>query len=316
MAQKKQNTQETIADMQQFIKPLNMNGLQGRMLRMPAKKGPKREILLLYGHHASIERMFGIAEALNDFGTVTLPDLPGFGGMSSFYSIGMKPSIDNMADYLASFIKLRYRGKKVTIMGMSLGFVFATRMLQRYPEIVKKVDLLVSIVGFSHHHDFILPKNRQRFYRYGASFFSNNLPAKFFYNVALHPTAIRKAYAGTYNARKKLGHLSEEERKAALDFEVELWRNSDLRTYMDTTITMFTLNNCQKQIKLPVHHIAIDSDQYFDNSVVEQHMRVIFDDYIEHTAVLPSHAPSIIATKKDASPMFPDSFKKVLRKKS
>ena len=40
--------------------------------------------------------------------------LPGLGGMDSFYSIGLKPSLDNMADYVASFIKLSYKRKKVS----------------------------------------------------------------------------------------------------------------------------------------------------------------------------------------------------------
>ena len=86
---------------------------------------------MLYGHHSSLERVYGLAEDMSQYGNVTIPDYPGFGGMDSFYKIGMKPTLDNLADYLATFVKLRYRGKKVTIVGMSLGFVIATRMLQR-----------------------------------------------------------------------------------------------------------------------------------------------------------------------------------------
>ena len=86
---------------------LNMNGLRGRMLSLPAKKNKKREIMLVYGHHSSLERMYGLAEVLNDYGSVTLPDLPGFGGMDSFYKIHEKPDMDTMADYLATFVKMR-----------------------------------------------------------------------------------------------------------------------------------------------------------------------------------------------------------------
>src|SRR5581483_6795608 len=75
-----------------YIVPLNMNGLQGRMLHLPAPAGRKREILLLYGHHSSLERWWGIAQVLNRYGAVTMPDLPGFGGMDSLYKIGRKPS--------------------------------------------------------------------------------------------------------------------------------------------------------------------------------------------------------------------------------
>jgi len=307
-----------IIPMQKHIKSLDMNGLSGRMLRMPAptklKGNKKREILLIYGHHASIERVYGIAEAFNDFGAVTVPDYPGFGGMESFYKLGMKPTLDNMADYMAAFVKLRYKGKKITIIGMSLGFVIATRMLQRYPELVQKVDVLVSMVGFSHKYDFTFTKSRYNYYRYGASFFSNRLPAAFFYNVALHPAVIRTIYSRTHNAKNKFEHLSKEETRAAIDFEVDLWRSNDLRTHMDTSVTMLTLDNCQSQIVLPVNHISVVNDQYFDHDVVEQHLRVIFTDYVEHVAHTPNHAPSIVATKEEASPFIPSSLKKLLRK--
>src|SRR3990167_463621 len=126
-----------------YILPLYMNGLSGRMLRLPAIAKKKREILLIAGHHTSIERIMGVAEYLNRYGPVTSPDLPGFGGMQAFYKINEKPDLDKLADYLASFIKFRYHGQRFTIMAISYGFTVATRMLQRYPDITNKVDLVV-----------------------------------------------------------------------------------------------------------------------------------------------------------------------------
>lgn len=311
------HTNQLVA-MQKFMKPLNMNGLNGRMLRLPgpaSKPGKqKREILLIYGHHASLERIFGIAEALSDYGAVTSPDLPGCGGMDSFYTIGMKPTIDTMADYLAAFIKLRYRGKKVTVIGMSLGFAIVTRMLQRYPELENKVEILVSVVGFSHKYDFSLSKPRVTFYKYGAKFFSRKFPSMFFYNVFLHPSVIRAAYSKTHNAKKKLADLEKEEKNTAIEFEVNLWRQDDIRTYMRMVVEFLNIDNCHKQINLPVHHISVNSDQYFDHSVVEQHMRIIFTDFTEHEAIIPNHAPSILASKKEAAPFIPQSIRKVLKK--
>ena len=299
---------------QKHIKSLDMNGLSGRMLYLAAPKNKNRHILLLYGHHASIERMNGIAEALNLYGSVTMPDLPGFGGMDSFYKIGMKPSIDTMADYMASFVKLRFRGKKITIVGMSLGFAIATRMLQRYPELVKKVDLLISLVGLTHYQDIVFSRPRVLMYKTLAELFSFRITAAFFHSVILSPTLIKVAYSKTHNAKNKLAHLNEDDRKRAIKFEVSLWRNEDTRTYMRMTLAMLRLDNCQRQIDLPVEHVSIENDQYFDHSTVEQHMRIIFSDFREHTAVLPHHAPSVIADKNEAKPFIPASIKKVLRK--
>ncbi len=293
-----------------------MNGLKGRMLNISHSGRKNRKILFVYGIHSSLERIYGIADALSDFGDVTVPDLPGFGGMESFYSIGMKPSIDNYADYLASFIKLKYKKQKVTIAGMSLGFVIVTRMLQRYPEMVKQVDLLVSLVGFSHRYDIVFTKPRYWFYRTLATIFKHSLTASFFHNVVLHPTLIRLAYGKTHNAKAKFEGLSSEQSKTATEFEVTLWRSNDVRTYMYLILEMFTLNNCNIQVNLSVHHVAAGIDQYFNIEVVEQHMRVIFNDYEGEEAILPNHAPSIMADKEEAASLIPAGLRKLLNGES
>jgi len=298
--------------MQSHIQSLNINGLKGRMLRIPSVKNPGKEILMIYGHHASLERIYGLADDLSQYGNITAPDLPGFGGMDSFYSIKMQPNIDNLADYLATFIKLRYKRKKITIIGMSLGFVIATRMLQKYPELTKKVEIFVSIVGFTRKDDGKVNKNMIRSYRLLAIIFSRKIPAWFFYNIILHPSLIRAMYAKTPNAKAKFKHLNLQDFKRAIDFEVILWRSNDVRTYMKMLLEMLTLDNCTKQINLPVYHVSVDGDQYFNNQVVEQHMRVIFTDFTEFKAVLPNHAPSIVASKEEAKPFVPKGLRKLL----
>lgn len=303
---------QKLDEMQAYIEPLFVNGLRGRMLRLKSATHPEKEVLMVYGHHASLERMFGLAEVFADYGNVTMPDLPGFGGMDAYYKIGVTPSIDTLADYLATFIKLRYRKKKVKIVAMSLGFVIATRMLQRYPELHNKVELLVSLVGFTRHDDTILSKTQTRTYWVLAHVFRHRIPAWFFYNLILHPSVIRAFYAKTPNARMKFDHLNSDDRKHALNFEVVLWRDNDVRTYMEMILEMLRLDNCTKQIPMAVHHVAVEGDQYFDNTVVEQHMRVIFDDYSESRAVLPNHAPSIVATKAEAIPFVPKKLRKLL----
>lgn len=282
------------------------------MLHVPAPAGKKREILFVYGHHSSLERWWGLVQDLNQYGAVTMPDLPGFGGMESLYKIGKKPDIDTLADYLATFIKMRYKRKHVTIAGLSFGFVVATRMLQRYPDLVKKVDLLVSVVGFAHRGDFVFSKWRFRSYRWTAHFFTFRFPAIFFRNVLLHPLLLRLAYARTHNAKKKFEGLSKEEVKATMNFEIHLWHCNDVRTYMATTVAFLTLDNCRQRVNLPVWHISVKADRYFDNHSVEQHMRVIFTAFHEAKSKMDNHAPSIIADIESASPMIPMKIRQVL----
>src|SRR5690242_18466376 len=180
-----------------YIRPLDMNGLAGRMLVLPAPKNKQTEILFVYGQHSSLERWWGLLRYANKYGAVTAPDLPGFGGMESFHKIGKKPTLDNYADYLAAFVKLKYRKKKVIILGMSLGFVIATRMLQRYPELRKNVTMLVSLAGMTHRDDFGFPARRYWFYRSIGMVFSGWLPATFFRYAFLNGWVLRKTYART-----------------------------------------------------------------------------------------------------------------------
>src|SRR6266403_2252012 len=93
---------------EEFIVSLNINGLDGRMMLLPARRKTKRQFLFLYGSHSSLERWWGLAEQLSKFGNVTMPDLPGLGGMTPLYKIGRQPDLDYLADYLAAFIKLKY----------------------------------------------------------------------------------------------------------------------------------------------------------------------------------------------------------------
>lgn len=298
----------------EFIEPLYMNGLHGRMLYMPATGKKKREILLVYGHHASLERMFGLAEELNKYGTVTMPDLPGFGGMQSFYKIKEKPTLDNLADYLAAFIKLRYKRKRITIMGMSFGFLVTTRMLQMYPELVDKVDILISIVGFAHKDDFRFKRRNYLLMRYCSSLFSNYLTSQFVKYMVLRGPLIRKVYELQADRHSKLKGADANEQKRRIDFEIVLWQINDIRTYMDTTITMLTIDLCSSQINLPLYHIEVKRDRYLNNRIVEQHLKVIFEDVNVIKAELDSHAPTVVATAKDAAPFVPPKLRRLLAK--
>ena len=249
-----------------------------------------------------------------------MPDLPGFGGMDSFYKIGKKPTLDNMADYLASYIKLRYKKQRFTLLGLSLGFMIITRMLQKYPEIAKQVDDLVSFAGFAHKKDFKYKKSTYYLFLTATWFFSRRLPAAFIKYIILRRPFIKLGYA-VFEPRlvkaenTKIRGTDKEERDRRIDFEVHLWQCNDLRTYMDIAHTMFTLDLTKEHVDHDVIHIAIAGDRYFNNLSVEQHMRMIFKDFNLVKAKPPAHAPSIIASAKEAAPFFPPSLRRILNRK-
>ncbi len=297
-----------------YIVPLNMNGLQGRMLRMPAPKNHNRQILVLYGHHAMLERWWGLMQNLNEYGAVTMPDMPGFGGMDSFAKIGQKPTIDNYADYLAAFIKLQYKRRRVTIIGISFGFVVVTRMLQRYPELAKRVDLLVSLVGFMHRDDFLFKPRSQFMMRYATRFFATHPMAFFIRYAGLNPFVLKKLYAKLPAAKRRFIEVGPEEFSAMLEFEVKLWQANDVRTHWLTTSEFLHLDNCQKQVPLDVWHVGSQHDHYFDNAIVQEHMLVVFKSCTQLLTGTKAHTPSVLADKKGLAVMLPRKLRQALAK--
>jgi hypothetical protein len=195
---------------------------------------------------------------------------------------------------------------------MSYGFIVATRMLQRFPEMVQKVDLLVSLVGFAHHDDLIFSKPRYWFYRITAQFVLLPGMPGFFKTICLHPLVLRAFYTRTHNAKRKFEGLPPDVARQMTEIEIWLWRNNDVRTYMATSLSMLTLDNCARHIGLPVYHVGVKNDHFFDNHLVEQHFRIIFDDYEGMSVNMTKHAPTVIATEQDAAPFVPAKLRKIL----
>ena len=295
---------------------MHINGLNGRVLKIRNNK-KKRQILLVYGHHSSLERIFGIAEVLADYGNVTTPDLPGFGGMDSLYKIDLKADFDTLADYLAAFIRTNYKNEKFSIVALSIGFVITTRTLQKYPDLASKVDMLISVAGFTHKADFKLSKAIQFFYRTISRTFSGKISSKIFRYTAINSAVLKTFYRYMPNARHKFANLSDEEYQRHIDFEVELWHNNDVRTYMNTSYGMLTVDLTGSRVDLPVQHISIgESDQYFDNARVAEHLAEIYNSCSVEHANLDNHMPSVIASKEDASGLIPLATRRALSRKS
>lgn len=297
-----------------YIVPLNINGMDGRMLRLPAPKNKKREILLLYGSHASIERTMPLAIEFNKYGSVTLPDLPGMGGMDSLFSIGRKPDLDSMADYLAAFITMTYRKRRFTIIGISYGFIVATRMLQKHPEIAKRVEFIVSVAGFAHKEDFKLPRRTFLGFKYGSLLFRSYIGSKLA-RAAINKHTVTFTYNFLADKHSKMRDANPQQLKERIAFEVVLWRVNDMRTYFYTNYTMFTVDLCNQRTNVKAYHISIGDDQYFDNYLVEQHLNIIYKSVTLIKVDATAHMPTIIATQEEVAPFIPAQIRRVLGRK-
>lgn len=297
---------------EEFVHPLNLNGLNGRYLRIPRPR-KKREILLIYGHHSSLERYYGLAEDLSQYGTLTMPDLPGFGGMDSLYSIGLEPSYDELADYLAAVVKLLYKNRQFTLAGFSIGSAIATRMLQKYPEIAARVDLYISVAGYTHFEDFKLPEKHKWFYRNFSKFFIPKWSATLFRYLILNTLILKSFYRFMPNARSKFSNLSNAEYKKMINFDVELWHNNDVQTYMKTANEMFIADLTHQKVNMPVHSISLGkADQYFDSKSVAKNMKKIFTSYTVDNAKMKTHMPSVISDKSETVGLIPKASRSLL----
>ncbi len=298
-----------------YIHPLHINGLAGRVLYMPSEGVHDREIIVVYGHHSSLERWWGLAQAFHEYGSVVMPDLPGFGGMDSFYKIGRKATLDEFADYLAAYVRMRCKRRNVSLVGISWGFLVVTRMLQRYPDLSKKVDLLVSAVGFMRYDDFNFSRTRHHLYVTGANIVAT---PPFYYlmrAIGLNRHTLRLAYAKTHNAKVKFAQANGDQKKfdKMMDMEIVLWHANDVRTHFKTTVEMLTVDNCNKSVDLPVWHCYTENDNYLNNQIVEQQMQIVFNAYRPAQINSAAHAPSVVASKTEAAVLIPPVLRKILQ---
>lgn len=262
-----------------YITPLNMNKLRGRMLVMPKlNQNAKTDFLLVYGQKSTIERWSVLANELRQYGNVVLPDLPGIGGMQSFYKIKEEPTIDNYADYLAAFVKLKFSRKKIVIVGMSFGFVVVTRMLQKYPELDKKVSLLINLSGFAHKNDIKLTSWQKKQVKLYAKLFSFSSTARL-YRWFVYDEYIYKIIH--QNKSKELDKLSNKEKTKLLRSEISDQKKNDTRTHMFVLREVMKLDNTKQTIDLPVWSLVGKFDEYLYAENVRSHLESIFSKYHE-----------------------------------
>jgi hypothetical protein len=190
-----------------------------------------------------------------------------------------------------------------------------TRMLQRYPQLAKKVDLLVSEVGFMHKDDLSFSPTLQKFCKLGARIFATRPIALFIRYGMLNKFMLTHLYAKLPSSKRRMIEVTPEEFSRSMEFEVELWQANDVRTHWLTTSEFLGLDNCRQHVSLPVVHISSSYDYYINNLLVEEHMRQVFSDYIHFQSKSKAHVPSVIADKAAMGVLVPPDLKRLLRQK-
>jgi hypothetical protein len=189
-------------------------------------------------------------------------------------------------------------------------------MLQRYPELAKKVDLLVSIVGFMHKSDLVFKPSRLKVYKFIARVLATRPVGMFIRYCMFNRSVLKIMYRVMPWSRIRMIEVTPDEFNQSIEFEIKLWRVNSVRTHWLTTSEFLDLNNCQQFVGLPVVHIVSEGDHYLNNLKVEQHMRQVFSDYRQFTAKTKAHVPSVLADKKAMAVLLPQGLRKLLSQES
>jgi len=286
-----------------YIHPLKYKTLVGRQAII-GKKNVKLNIVYIYGTHSSLERSWGIIQALSDYGNLYAPDMPGFGGMDSLYKIKQVASIDNLADFIIDYLEHQFDGQKYCLIGLSFGFVVITRALQKKPQLKNNVLSLVSLSGFSKYDEFKFSRIRHFGYLQGSRFFDHYLLSRFFEKIVLSNFVLSNFYLRTYNAKNKLiGSVMDYEKQ--VKFEVNLWHQNDVRTWLHTTREFLKLDNTKKKIDLNLLHVTAKNDNFFDYQKVINNFKLIFKQVDYDLVDFNSHSVSILANKSEAQTLIP-----------
>ncbi len=306
-------------DFEHYLFDLEIDYLKGRYWRAPALN-PKNEthvIVLIYGHHTSLERSAGLAQYLRRFGQVIMPDLPGLGGMESFYKVDSLPTLDNYALYLDKFLKQYLKdGQTFSIIGLSFGFLVTTRFLQKFPNWCHRVRLVISLMGFLSGQSMKFSTRRRWWYLRGTVLAKTRLGAWIFRYLILNAGVLRVFYTRTLSAQSKLSQYSPNLQRKLLALEIKLWHLNDVRTWAFTAQSMMNCDLSQPALDLSLHHITPKVDQFLNNKHNQSRLRLVYNEVKFFSINLTTHAPTIIADAGEIETLIPSDLVAILKKEA
>ncbi|MDA0179294.1 alpha/beta hydrolase [Solirubrobacter phytolaccae] len=288
------------------IEPFEHRGSRGRVLSARTPGAPPGSILLIYGHHADLERMRTIAVALSALGTVTCPDLPGFGGMPPVRE-NRVTTIDGLADALAAAIgQCCDQRERFSIVAVSFGLVVAIRALERHPHLVPRVSAVVSLAGLAERADLRLPRRlrtpARMVIRAAATAPVAGLTARWLLQSPLLEALCRNFARHEHDA-------------VSLAAEVRLWRSGDWRTRL-LTLAEILRRGRPPTSPLPVlvHHVASANDRYVHPLRTVRTLEARFREVRFSVVAADRHIPSATADLAALTAFLPDAALEVLRR--
>ena len=231
----------------------------------------KNNILYIPDILSSLDLSWNIINLFHDYGNITAIDLPGIGGMEAFHLIKQKNKIDNFADYIASFIKLRYKNKKLIVVANGFGFIAITRTLQKYPILIKNIKIVVSINGISRYDALKLSFRKRAIIKLLA--FTGDLSKLIFLSFFKNQLMDMNLYTNNKH-RIYLENLSKTDNKYMHKKLIE----NDYRTNVSMLNEIIKVDNCNKRLDLHLWNLVLN-DNCIDQKINEQHLRITYKKY-------------------------------------
>ena len=287
------------------VESLRVQGLSGRVLSATETEAPWSSILLLYGQHASVERIANFAAALSRFGEVTCPDLAGFGGMDPVAATDRRTAIDGVADVLAETVRMIYGEREFSIVAMSFGLAVAIRMLHRHEDLRPRVRLIVSVAGVTTGQDLRFMPGVRCALRATARIGATRMASAGVNRWILKPAIV--GFLCRRLARPRLDDL-------ALAAEVRLWCSADWRTRLRTLAELLgPSQSSEVRLPTPVHHVAPSGDPYVEHQAVTATLRHLFADVAVTHVDSGAHVPPSAASPHACGEFLPDPVCNALR---
>jgi pimeloyl-ACP methyl ester carboxylesterase len=297
-----------------YYKPFVYQELRGRYMFMPGKNGAARTFIVLYGQHATLERIEPIVSALTEFGDVYAVDYPGFGGMEPAYKINKKPTLDFYAGHIKHFIdEIIPQDKTLTLLGISYGFQLITETLNQYPELNTRVEDVVSFVGFVHHEDFHMPPSYSIPMLYMLAIPGRTWAGSKILGFLKSDWIIGAIYMITKPIQAKFKSLSKKEAKTYMAEQAWLWKINDFRTHAATGWDLCKRNDLTTyRINVPVTHIGVPKDHLIDNARVAEELKVIYNGFQTYDLNLAIHAPLDVDSRESVLDLLPKELRNYL----
>ena len=302
---------KTLFSQEAAYKPYLFKGLHGRYAHFPARSDSgARTFVLVYGQHATLERVRPIADALTEFGDVYMVDTPGFGGMDPSYKVKEYPSLEFLAAHLNHFVTEHIpASRQLTLVGISFGFQILTQALAEYPELAARTEHAVSFVGFVKYTDFSMPASYKVFLLHLAAHPARYKAGSLFFTAALRPGVLRMIFFFNRPFNTKFKDFDKAQAKEYVDQQIWLWMVNDHRTHGATAWDFFKKNDLTGlRLDADAIHIGVPNDHLINNKVVTEELHKMYRHVDVFDLHLPNHAPLDIDSPDKVRALLPDGL--------